>query len=78
MARQWWVQDVLRRDPLKKQPSASIIGLVSELSLIDLPSVWLCILGTPTVPSDTPGINNGPARVGGTPQVLRAARIKNC
>lgn len=82
VARQWWMQDALCRDPLRKQPSASIIRLVSELSLIHLQSVWLPISGNPMLPSDTPGINNGLARLSSTPtphpQGLRPARIKNC
>lgn len=77
VVRQWWVQDILRKDPLKKQLSASIIGLVSGKSFIDL-SVWLCISGTPTLHPDTPGNNNGLDRLGDNPQVLKAARIKNC
>lgn len=71
-------QDALHRDPLKKQLSASIIRLVSEQSFIDLLSVWLCISGTPMLPPDTPRNNNGLDRLGDTPQVLGAARIKNC
>lgn len=67
VARQWWMQDALCRDPLRKQPSASIIRLVSELSLIHRQSVWLPISGNPMLPSDTPGINNGLARLSSTP-----------
>lgn len=75
---QWWVQDLLYRDPVKKQLSTSIIGLVPEQSFTDHPSVWLRISGTLMLPPDTPGNNNGLASLCGTPQVIRAARIKNC
>ena len=71
VAEQRWVQDELRRDPLRKQPSASIIRLVSQLSLMQSQSVWLPSLGTPVLPSDTPGINNGRARLSGAPAPAR-------
>ena len=54
MARHWWVQDALRRVPLRKQLLASIPGLVSEQSLTDLRAAWLRIPGTPNPPPLTP------------------------